>query len=80
MQVIEQYPIYKKDAAHIYKLISKSLMIQVFNISYNDSCLIQYLDNDIIANRLIDECSEAEFLSAYYEVRKKLDNLSLIQL
>jgi len=76
------YPIFKKDYAYFYKAISDSLIVQIFESSFSEACQINYLDNELIVADVIkkDNISEAEFLEAFYSVRKKLDDLCLIKI
>ncbi len=74
------YPQFKKDNAYVYKILSPSTFIQVYKNGFLDSCQLLYVDNSLIVSKLTESISEGEFLEAYYEVRKKLDELCLIQI
>ena len=71
------YPIFKKDNAYVYKIISDSLLVQIYLNGFNGACQINYLDNDLIAAYVIQKetISESEFLDNYYQVRKRLNQL-----
>ncbi len=75
-----EYPVYRKGKWHSYKVISENEAIEVYNgIPMNDFrtqktiSKLAYLMN-------IEDCLESEFLEAYYEVRRKLDEICLIQI
>ena len=76
------YPIYRKDYAHVYKIVSEDLIIQIFANGFNGACNINYMDNNLIVDNAVklEPSNEAEFLEKYYSVRRKLDDICLIQI
>lgn len=65
------YPIFKKDTHHWYKIIDEENAIQVFN-GYSISIIEVHATT---ATMRTGDCSEADFLEVFYQVRKKLNQI-----
>ena len=70
-----EYPVYKGGNWHFYKIVSENEAIEVY-YGYDDFRIQTYPVNGISE----DEITEAEFLEKYYSVRRKLDQICLIQI
>jgi len=78
---MKNYPHYRTDnICHWYKVYSDDNCIQICLNSFGQSS-IQVATNSLAfySEDQVD-CSEAEFLQAYYEVRRKLDEICLIKI
>ena len=74
------YPICKRSQYHFYKFYSAQKYLEIF-LGYDEFRVQLHNYTEIIPEiNDLNECLEAEFLAVYYDVRKKLDDLSLIQL
>jgi len=73
-----EYPVYRKNGCHFWKVYSDSECIKVLSTDWGLSITTCHKGNAYVSGA--KDCLEAEFLEAYYEVRRKLDSLCLIQI
>ena len=78
---MKNYPIYRRSQFHWYKIYSDENAVQVYD-GYDCGIYIVgnsngFYTSDIIIN---EPSNEGEFLEKYYSVRRKLDQISLIQI
>ena len=70
------YPIYRKGLWHSYKVLDEKLCVEVYN---GENSRIQKTISTLAYLPNIEECTEADFLAEYFEVRKKLEDICNIK-